>query len=124
MMAQAIATVLVAIIGLIGIVIQNKSNSKLKSQEDLLKTVDDKMDKLKTQSIEEDKRLNKKLDIMDMDNCKRFLIVEMTKIQDGMYTPNEEQKRMLYETKERYNNDGGDSYVDSMFEGLQAKGLL
>ena len=123
-MAQAIATVLVAIIGLIGIVIQNKSNSKLKSQEDLLKTVDDKMDKLKTQSIEEDKRLNKKLDIMDMDNCKRFLIVEMTKIQDGMYTPNEEQKRMLYETKERYNNDGGDSYVDSMFESLQAKGLL
>ena len=123
-MAQAIATVLVAIIGLIGIVIQNKSNSKLKSQEDLLKTVDDKMDKLKTQSIEEDKRLNKKLDTMDMDNCKRFLIVEMTKIQDGMYTPNEEQKRMLYETKERYNNDGGDSYVDSMFESLQAKGLL
>ena len=123
-MAQAIATVLVAIIGLVGIVIQNKSNSKLKSQEDLLKTVDDKMDKLKTQSIEEDKRLNKKLDIMDMDNCKRFLIVEMTKIQDGMYTPNEEQKRMLYETKERYNNDGGDSYVDNMFEGLQAKGLL
>lgn len=123
-MAQAIATVLVAIIGLVGIVIQNKSNSKLKSQEDLLKTVDDKMDKLKTQSIEEDKRLNKKLDIMDMDNCKRFLIVEMTKIQDGMYTPNEEQKRMLYETKERYNNDGGDSYVDNMFEDLQAKGLL
>lgn len=123
-MAQAIATVLVAIIGLIGIVIQNKSNSKLKSQEDLLKTVDDKMDKLKTQSIEEDKRLNKKLDTMDMDNCKRFLIVEMTKIQDGMYAPNEEQKRMLYETKERYNNDGGDSYVDSMFESLQAKGLL
>lgn len=123
-MAQAIATVLVAIIGLVGIVIQNKSNSKLKSQEDLLKTVDDKMDKLKTQSIEEDKRLNKKLDIMDMNNCKRFLIVEMTKIQDGMYTPNEEQKRMLYETKKTYNDRGGDSYVDSMFEGLQAKGLL
>ena len=123
-MAQAIATVLVAIIGLIGIVIQNKSHNKLKSQEDLLKTVDDKIDKLKTQSTNEDKRLNAKLDAMDMDNCKRFLIVEMTKIQDGAYKPNEEQKRMLYETKERYNNDGGDSYVDSMFEGLQAKGLL
>lgn len=123
-MAQAIATVLVAIIGLIGIVIQNKSNSKLKSQEDLLKTVDDKMDKLKTQSIEEDKRLNKKLDSMETDNCKRFLIVEMTKIQDGAYTPNEEQKRMLHETKKTYNDKGGDSYVDSMFEGLQAKGLL
>lgn len=123
-MAQAIATVLVAIIGLIGIIIQTKSNNKLKSQQDLLKTVDDKIDKLKTQSTEEDKRLNKKLDTIDMDNCKRFLIVEMTKIQDGAYKPNEEQKRMLYETKERYNNDGGNSYVDSMFEGLQAKGLL
>lgn len=123
-MAQAIATVLVAIIGLVGIVIQNKSHNKLKSQEDLLKTVDDKIDKLKTQSTNEDKRLNAKLDAMDMDNCKRFLIIEMTKIQDGAYKPNEEQKRMLYETKERYNNDGGDSYVDSMFEGLQVKGLL
>lgn len=123
-MAQAIATVLVAIIGLIGIIIQSKSNNKLKSQQDLLKTVDDKIDKLKIQSTEEDKRLNKKLDTIDMDNCKRFLIVEMTKIQDGTYKPNEEQKRMLYETKERYNNDGGDSYVDSMFDGLQAKGLL
>lgn len=123
-MAQAIATVLVAIIGLIGIIIQTKSNNKLKSQQDLLKTVDDKIDKLKIQSTEEDKRLNKKLDTIDMDNCKRFLIVEMTKIQDGAYKPNEEQKRMLYETKERYNNDGGDSYVDSMFDGLQAKGLL
>ena len=123
-MESAIATVLVAVISLIGIIIQNKSHNKLKNQEDLLKTVDEKIDKLKTQSIEEDKRLNEKLDAMDMDNCKRFLIVEMTKIQDGAYTPNEEQKRMLYETKERYNNDGGNSYVDSMFDGLQAKGLL
>ena len=59
-----------------------------------------------------------------MDMCKRFLILEMTKIQNGAYIPNEEQKRMLYETKERYNNDGGDSYVDRMFENLQEKGLL
>lgn len=123
-MIQAIATVIVAIIGLIGIIIQNRSHTKLKSQEELLKTVDEKIDKLKTQSTEEDKRLNDKLDAIDMDSCKRFLIVEMTKIKNGTYMPNEEQKRMLYETKTRYNNDGGDSYVDSMFEGLQNKGLL
>ena len=48
----------------------------------------------------------------------------MTKIKDGMYIPNEEQKRMLHETKSRYNHDGGNSYVDSMFENLQQKGLL
>ena len=123
-MIQAIATVIVAIIGLIGIIIQNRSHTKLKSQEELLKTVDEKIDKLKTQSTEEDKRLNNKLDAIDMNSCKRFLIVEMTKIKDGTYIPNEEQKHMLHETKTRYNNNGGNSYVDSMFEGLQDKGLL
>lgn len=123
-MIQAIATIIVAIIGLIGIIIQNRSHTKIKSQEELLKTVDEKIDKLKIQSTEEDERLNNKLDAIDMDSCKRFLIVEMTKINNSTYTPNDEQKRMLYETKERYNNDGGDSYVDNMFENLQAKGLL
>ena len=123
-MAQAIATIAVAIIGLIGIIIQTHSNSKLKSQEDLLKTVDEKMDKFKKQSEDEDRKIHSKLDKMEMDNCKRFLIVEMTKIQDGTYVPNEEQKRMLHETKKTYNDKGGDSYVDSMFERLQAKGLL
>ena len=123
-MASAIATVLVAIIGLIGIIIQTKSHNKIVSQEDLLKVVAAKIDKLKSQSQNEDKKLNAKLDVMDMDNCKRFLIVEMTKIQDGAYIPNDEQKRMLYETKERYNDEGGDSYVDSMFERLQEKGIL
>lgn len=123
-MAQAIATVLVAIIGLIGIYIQTRSNNKLKSQEDLLKTVDDKMDKFKKQSENEDRKIHSKLDKMEMDNCKRFLIVEMTKIQDGTYVPNEEQKRMLHETKKTYNDKGGNSYVNSMFERLQAKGLL
>lgn len=123
-MAQAIATIAVAIIGLIGIIIQTHSNNKLKSQEDLLKTVDEKMDKFKKQSEDEDRKIHSKLDKMEMDNCKRFLIVEMTKIQDGAYVPNEEQKRMLHETKKTYNDKGGDSYVDSMFEKLQAKGLL
>ena len=123
-MIQAIATIIVAIIGLIGIIIQNRSHTKLKSQEELLKIVDEKIDKLKIQSTEEDKRLNDKLDAIDMNSCKRFLIVEMTKIKDGTYIPNEEQKHMLHETKTRYNNNGGNSYVDSMFEGLQDKGLL
>ena len=123
-MAQAIATIAVAIIGLIGIIIQTHSNNKLKSQEDLLKTVDEKMDKFKKQSEDEDRKIHSKLDKMEMDNCKRFLIVEMTKIQDGAYVPNEEQKRMLHETKKTYNDKGGNSYVDSMFERLQVKGLL
>ena len=123
-METAIATVLVAIISLIGVIIQTKSHNKLKSQEEILNAVEYKIDVLKKESKEDDRKLNEKLDAMDMDSCKRFLIVEMTKIQDGAYKPNEEQKRMLYETKERYNEDGGNSYVDRMFKNLQEKGLL
>ena len=123
-MESAIATIVVAVIGLIGIIIQTKSNNKLKSQKDVLSNIDTKIDKLREESKEDDRKLNKKLDDIDMENCKRFLIVEMTKIKDGMYIPNEEQKRMLHETKSRYNHDGGNSYVDSMFESLQRKGLL
>lgn len=123
-MAQAIATVLVAVIGLIGIYIQTKSNNKLKSQEDLLKVVDEKIDKIEQQSKNEDIKLNKKLDNIELEVCKRFLVVELTKIQDGSYRPSEEQKRILHETKKLYNDRGGDSYVDTMFERLQAKELL
>lgn len=120
----ATATVLVAVIGLIGIIIQVKNNTKLKSQEDLLTTVNEKIDHLKSESKKDDERLNKKLDRMDMETCKRFLIVEMTKISQGTYEPTEEQKRIIYETHQRYNEEGGNSYVDNMFNGLVTKGKL
>lgn len=124
MVINAIATILVAIIGLVGIIIQTRSHNKITTQEEILNTVDKKIDTFKKESKEDDEKLNKKLDAMELQSCKRFLIVEMTKISDGSYQPNEEQKRILYETKELYNSKGGDSYVDSMFESLQAKKIL
>ena len=96
----------------------------MKTQKDILDTIDKKVDDLRKESKADDVRLNKKLDDIDMEACKRFLIVEMTKIQDGAYVPNEEQKHMLHETKKTYNDKGGDSYVDSMFDRLLDKGLL
>lgn len=89
-----------------------------------MKSVKKEVNDLRKESKADDIRLNEKLDTIDMDVCKRFLIVEMTKIQDGAYVPNEEQKRMLHETKKTYNDKGGDSYVDSMFDRLLDKGLL
>ena len=89
-----------------------------------MKSVKKEVNDLRKESKADDVRLNEKLDTIDMDVCKRFLIVEMTKIQDGTYVPNEEQKRMLHETKKTYNDKGGDSYVDSMFDRLLDKGLL
>ena len=38
-----------------------------------------------------------------MEVCKRYLVVEMTKIKDGIYIPSEETKRVIHETKELYN---------------------
>lgn len=89
-----------------------------------MKSVKKEVNDLRKESKADDVRLNEKLDTINMDVCKRFLIVEMTKIQDGAYIPNEEQKRMLHETKKTYNDKGGDSYVDSMFDKLLDKGLL
>lgn len=121
---SAIASVIVALVGLIGIIIQVKSHNKLNTQEELLNTVQNKVDDLREESKKDDKNLNEKLDNMELEHCKRFLIVEMTKIKDGTYIPNEEQKRMLHETKQIYNDKGGDSYVDSMFDHLIEQGLL
>lgn len=105
-MESAIATVLVAIIGLIGIIIQTKCQNKLKKQNELMKGIDDKIDILRQESKEDDEKLNAKINVLEMEVCKRYLIVEMTKIKQGVYTPNEETKRVIHETKELYNKRG------------------
>lgn len=54
-----------------------------------------------------------------LDRCKTDLISIMSRIQNG-YVPTTEEVRILYETKEKYNKLGGDSYVDDMFDKLRA----
>ena len=102
----AIATVLVAVIGLVGIIIQTKSHNKLKNQEQLIADIDNKIDALRKESKDDDIKLNNKVDTLEMEVCKRYLVVEMTKIKDGIYVPSEETKRVLHETKELYNKRG------------------
>ena len=96
----------------------------VKTQEELLNTVDQKIEVLKKESKEDDQRLNERLDNIEMESCKRFLIVEMTKLSEDKYRPNEEQKRILKETKKIYNDHGGDSYVDDMYEDLREKKVI
>ena len=105
-MAQAIATVCVAIIGLIGIIIQTMTNSKLERQDKLVKTIDEKIEASRKESKNDDKKLNAKLDNIRMNELKRFLINEMSKIRDKNYIPNEEQKRLIHEAKQEYNELG------------------
>ena len=113
-----------AIIGLIGIIIQTKSHNKLQKQSDIVKTMDTKLDKLRAESKKDDFKLNKKLDENKMNDLKRFLIIEMTKIDQGIYQATDNQKRMLKEAKDEYNRAGGDSYVDDMYDKLKDKNLL
>ena len=116
--------IIVAIIGLIGIIIQTKSHNKLQKQNDIVKTMDTKLDKLRAETKKDDFNLNKKLDENKMNDLKRFLIIEMTKIDQGIYQATDNQKRMLKEAKDEYNRAGGDSYVDDMYDKLKDKNLL
>ncbi len=116
--------IIVAIISLVGIIIQTKSHDKLEKQSDLVKTMDEKIDKLRTETKQDDTKLNKKLDENKMNDLKRFLILEMTKIDQGIYQASDNQKRMLKEAKDEYNRAGGDSYVDDMYDDLRDRDLL
>ena len=116
--------IIVAIISLIGIIIQTKSHNKLQKQSDIVKTMDIKLDKLRAEAKKDDFNLNKKLDENKMNDLKRFLIIEMTKIEQGVYQATDNQKRMLKEAKDEYNRAGGDSYVDDMYDKLKDKNLL
>lgn len=116
--------VLVALIGLIGIIVQTKSHQKIDKQDILMKSIDKKIDTLRNESKKDDIKLNNKIDSINMNTTKRFLITEMTKIKENTYVPTDNQKRVIHETKDEYNKAGGDSYVDDMFQDLVKQGLL
>ena len=111
------ATIIVAIIGLVGIVIQTKSNEKIEN-------TNSKIDELRNESKVGDNILSTKLDATKLQTLKLWLITELTKIRADVYIPNEEQKRLIIEAKSEYNRLGGDSYVDDMFDELKDRDLL
>lgn len=111
------ATVIVAILSTIGIWIQTKSKEKQESMSKVL-------DSMRKESKDGDAKLSAKLDSTKKETLKVFLTNEFTKIRDGYYTPNEEQKKLLHECKKEYNDLDGDTYVDDMFDELRNDGLL
>lgn len=112
-----IATIIVAIIGLIGIIIQTKSKEKQDS-------ISSKIDALRVDSANSDKKILEKIDLSRMQFLKLWLTTELTKVRDELYKPTEEQKRLLFEAKKEYNILGGDSYVDDIFDECKEKNLL
>lgn len=127
--------VIVAIIGLVGVILQVKSKEKTESidskidniKKEFTKKTDDFTNELitfKEESTESDKRISDQIQEVRMTVCKRFLVTELSKIEEENYIPSEEQKRVLKDTKDEYNAAGGDSYVDDMYEDLRDKGLI
>ena len=127
--------VIVAIIGLVGVILQVKSKEKAESidlkidnlKKEFTKKTDDFTNELitfKEESTESDKRISDQIQEVRMTVCKRFLVTELSKIEEENYIPSEEQKRVLKDTKDEYNSAGGDSYVDDMYDDLRDKGLI
>ena len=127
--------VIVAIIGLVGVILQVKSKEKTESidlkidniKNEFTKKTDDFTNELitfKEESTESDKRISDQIQEVRMTVCKRFLVTELSKIEEENYIPSEEQKRVLKDTKDEYNASGGDSYVDDMYDDLRDKGLI
>lgn len=120
--------VIVAIIGLIGVILQVKSKEKTESIDlkidNIKKDFTNELITFKEESTESDKRISDQIQEVRMTICKRFLVTELSKIEEKNYIPSEEQKRVLKDTKDEYNAAGGDSYVDDMYDDLRDKGLI
>ena len=56
-------------------------------------------------------------------NYKDQLVTTMSRIENG-YVPTIEEKHIIHEQKAAYNELGGDSYVDEMWENLRNKNNL
>lgn len=121
---EVTGTILVAIIGLIGILFQTKHSNKLDEQKIATDAIRKEISDLRKESKQDDETIIKKIVSHDLLSLKRFLVSELTKIKEGFYIPTEEQKRILKEAKDEYNGLGGDSYVDDMYEDLRNKGLI
>lgn len=106
-----------AILSLIGVIYQNSTKTK---QDDLL----NKVESFKKENKEFSNDILNKLDEVTMNNLKRFIVLELTKINSGIYTPTDSQKKMLKEAKDEYNRSGGDSYVDDLYDELREKHII
>ena len=115
--------IIVAIIGLIGIIAQglisnntNRKIKKIKSNEEIEKNIDDRL-------TEMENRLTKKIEDTKMNSNKRFLVDFMRRCEKGE-SFSDEEIQYAFEAKEEYNRLGGNSYVDTKWEQLIEKGIL
>lgn len=107
-----IITFVIAFIGAIGVIYKKIKGASIEMKKVIKDTLKDELEDLKANLKDE-----------SLSRCKSDLVVIMSRIENG-YVPTKEEVIVLYETKERYNKLGGDSYIDDMFEKLKKEGKL
>lgn len=113
-------TIIVAIISSLGVVATALIQSIQANKKDKIET------KLSSMNVNFDNKLNKlseNLEQEKLDRAKGDLVGLMSRIRNG-YTPTTEERIILYETKEKYNALGGNTYVDEMFDTLKKEGKI
>lgn len=113
-------TIIVAIISSLGVVATALIQSIQANKKDKIES------KLSSMSVNFDNKLNglsKNLEAEKLDRAKGDLVGLMSRIRNG-YVPTTEERIILYETKEKYNALGGNTYVDEMFEKLKKEGKI
>lgn len=117
---EALATIVVAVISTLGVIATTIIQTISNNRKDNIDT------KLTAMSVNFDNKLK---DIVDnlkkekLDRAKADLVGLMSRIRNG-YVPTTEEKIILFETKQRYNDLGGDSYADDMFDTLKKEGKI
>ncbi len=118
-----IGVAITAICGVVGIFIQTRANTKRQKSDDIVKNIDQKLDKMKEDSEKSDRELREYMDEHRLRYYKDQLVSMLSRIENG-YKPTVEEKHILHEQKSKYNSLGGDSYVDEFWEKLIKKDLL
>lgn len=118
-----IGVIFSALCSVIIVVIQVHNSNKGKKAEDLIKTIDDKIDTLKADSDEKDKDLRNCIEEYHLRYFKDQLVATLSRVENG-YIPTVEEKHILHEQKAAYNDLGGDSYVDEFWDRLIKKNLI
>ena len=112
-----------AVCSLLAVIVQVKGAGKQKKQDDLVKAIDGKLDVMKSASEERAKALWDSITEHQLRYFKDELVGTLSRIENG-YKPTTEEKHILHEQKAKYNELGGDSYVDEMWDKLVKKDLI
>ena len=111
-------TIIVALISGLCVAIPNIIATVITNKKD---TIESKLTAINVNFDTKLNELSKDIEKEKLDRAKSDLVILMSKIRNG-YTPTVEEKMILYETKQKYNSLGGDSYVDDMFDRLKKEG--